>query len=87
MYCKECNKRLERDWNYCASCGAKVERIKINLSKTTVLREGTLRSLDYESYTCRDVDMCYHVDCEDCIFEKDDIFTLEQIKERLIKED
>ena len=87
MYCRNCNERLEKDFKYCPECGCKIERIKINLSKTTVLREGTLRSLDYESYTCRDVDMCYHVDCEDCIFEKDDIFTLEQIKERLIKED
>ena len=87
MYCKKCNKRLEKDFKDYPECGCKIERIKINLSKTTVLREGTLRSLDYESYTCRDVDMCYHVDCEDCIFEKDDIFTLEQIKERLIKED
>ena len=87
MYCKECNKRLERDWNYCPECGNKVERIRINLSNTTVLREGTLRSLSYESYTCRDVDMCYHVDCDDCMFGRDDIFTLEQIKERLIKED
>ena len=87
MYCKECNKRLEKDFKYCPECGCKIERIKINLSKTTVLREGTLRSLDYESYTCRDVDMCYHVDCDDCMFGRDDIFTLEQIKERLIKED
>ena len=87
MYCKECNKRLEKDFKYCPECGCKIERIKINLSKTTVLREGTLRSLDYESYTCRDVDMCYHVDCDDCMFYKDDIFTLEEIKERLIKED
>ena len=87
MYCKECNKRLEKDFKYCPECGCKIERIKINLSKTTVLREGTLRSLDYESYTCRDVDMCYHVDCDDCMFYKDDIFTLEEIKKRLIKED
>ena len=87
MYCKECNKRLERDWNYCAFCGAKIERIRIDLSNTTVLRVGTLRSLDYESYTCRDVDLCNNIDCDDCLFGKDDIFTLEQIKERLIKED
>ena len=87
MYCKECNKRLEKDFKYCPECGCKIERIKINLSKTTVLREGTLRSLDYESYTCRDVDMCYHVDCDDCMFYKDDIFTLSDIKKRLIKED
>ena len=87
MYCKECNKRLERDWNYCAFCGAKIERIRIDLSNTTVLRVGTLRSLDYETYTCKDVDMCYHVDCDDCMFYKDDIFTLSDIKKRLIKED
>ena len=87
MYCKKCDERIEKDWVFCAKCGNRIERIKINLSKTTVLREGTLRSLDYESYTCRDVDMCYHVDCDDCLFGKDDIFTLEQIKERLIKED
>ena len=87
MYCRKCNERLEKSFKYCPNCGAKVERIKINLSNTTVLREGTLRSLDYESYTCRDVDMCYHVDCEDCIFGRDDIFTLEEIKEKLIKED
>ena len=87
MYCKNCNKRLEKDFKYCPECGCKIERIKINLSKTTVLRKGTLRSLDYESYTCRDVDMCYHVDCDDCMFYKDDIFTLEEIKRRLIKED
>ena len=87
MYCKKCNKRLEKDFKYCPECGCKIERIKINLSKTTVLRVGTLRSLDYESYTCRDVDMCYHVDCDDCMFYKDDIFTLSDIKKRLIKED
>ena len=87
MYCEKCNERIEKDWVFCAKCGNRIERIKINLSKTTVLREGTLRSLDYESYTCRDVDMCYHVDCDDCMFGRDDIFTLEQIKERLIKED
>ena len=87
MYCKKCNKRLKKDFKYCPECGCKIERIKINLSKTTVLREGTLRSLDYESYTCRDVDMCYHVDCDDCMFYKDDIFTLEEVKKRLIKED
>ena len=87
MYCKNCNGVVQRDWSYCPNCGCKVERIRINLSNTAVLREGTLKSLDYNTYTCKDIDMCYHVDCEDCIFEKDDIFTLEQIKERLIKED
>ena len=87
MYCKECNKRLEKDFKYCPECGCKIERIKINLSKTTVLREGTLRSLDFSTYTCKDIDMCYHVDCDDCVFGNDDIFTLEQIKERLIEED
>ena len=87
MYCEKCNERIEKDWNYCPACGNKVERIKINLSNTTVLRVGTLRSLDYNTYTCKDIDMCYHVDCEDCMFYKDDIFTLEEIKKRLIKED
>ena len=87
MYCKKCDEKIEKDWYYCAKCGAKVERIKINLSNSTVIRQGTLRSLDYESYTCRDVDLCDNVDCEDCIFGHDDIFTLEEIKERLIKED
>ena len=51
------------------------------------MREGTLKSLDYKSYTCRDVDLCNNVDCDDCVFGKDDIFTLEEIKKRLIKED
>ena len=87
MYCKKCSERIEKDWNYCAFCGAKIERIRIDLSNTTVLRVGTLRSLDYETYTCKDVDMCYHVDCDDCMFYKDDIFTLSDIKKRLIKED
>ena len=87
MYCKKFDEKIEKDWNYCARCGAKVERIRINLSNTTVLREGTLRSLDYETYTCKDVDLCNNVDCDDCLFGKDDIFTLEQIKERLIEED
>lgn len=87
MYCKECNKRLERDWSYCAYCGCEVERIRINLSNTTVVKKGTLRSLDYEVYTCKDIDLCSNVDCDDCIFGKDDIFTLEEIKEKLIKED
>ena len=86
MYCKKCDEKIEKDWNYCAACGAKVERIRINLSNTTVLREGTLRSLDYETYTCKDVDLCNNINCEDCIFEKDDIFTLEEIKKRLIEE-
>ena len=87
MYCKECNKRLEKDFKYCPECGCRIERIKINLSKTTVLREGTLRSLSYETYTCKDVDLCNNVDCDDCMFYKDDIFTLSDIKKRLIKEE
>ena len=87
MYCKKCSERIEKDWNYCPNCGNRIKRIKINLSKTTVLREGTLRSLDFSTYTCKDVDLCNNVDCDDCLFGKDDIFTLEQIKERLIEED
>ena len=87
MYCKKCNKRLEKDWSYCPHCGCRIERIKINLSNNTVTKVGTLRSLDYESYTCRDVDLCNNVDCDDCVFGKDDIFTLEEIKKKLIKED
>ena len=87
MYCKKCDANIEKDWKYCAACGAKVERIRINLSNTTVLRVGTLRSLNYETYTCKDVDLCNNIDCDDCLFGKDDIFTLEQIKERLIEED
>ena len=87
MYCKKCDEKIEKDWNYCPTCGAKVERIRINLSKTTVLREGTLRSLDFSTYTSKDVDVCYRVDCDDCIFGKDDIFTLEEIKKKLIEED
>ena len=87
MYCKNCNGVIEKDFKFCPKCGCKVERIRINLSKTTVLREGTLRSLDFSTYTCKDVDMCYHVDCDDCMFYKDDIFTLSDIKKRLIKED
>ena len=57
MYCKKCSERIEKDWSYCPKCGNKVERIRINLSNTTVLKEGTLRSLEYESYSCRDVDL------------------------------
>lgn len=87
MYCEKCNERIEKNWVFCPMCGNKVERIKINLSNSTVTKVGTLRSLDYESYTCRDVDMCYHVDCDDCIFGRDDIFTLEEIKKKLIKEE
>ena len=87
MYCEKCNERIEKDWNYCPACGCRIERIKIKLSNTTVLREGTLRSLSYDTYTCKDVDMCSNVDCDDCIFGKDDIFTLEEIKKKLIKED
>ena len=87
MYCKNCNERIEKNWVFCPMCGNRIERIKINLSNTTVLREGTLRSLDYQTYTCRDVDLCSNVDCDDCMFGRDDIFTLEQIKERLIEED
>lgn len=87
MYCEKCNGVVQRDWSYCPKCGAKVERIRINLSNTTVLREGTLRSLDYQTYTCKDIDLCSNIDCDDCMFGRDDIFTLEQIKERLIKED
>ena len=87
MYCKKCDANIEKDWNYCPACGNRIERIKINLSNSTVTKEGTLRSLNYETYTCKDVDLCNNVECEDCIFEKDDIFTLEEIKKRLIKED
>ena len=87
MYCKKCSERIEKDWNYCPACGAKVERIRIDLSNTTVVKKGTLRSLDYEVYTCKDVDLCSNIDCDDCVFGRDDIFTLEEIKERLIEED
>ena len=87
MHCKNCNVIVRKDWNYCPACGCRIERIKINLSNSTVIRQGTLRSLDYESYTCRDVDLCNNVDCDDCMFYKDDIFTLSDIKKRLIKED
>lgn len=87
MYCEKCNKRMERDWSYCPACGCRIERIKINLSNSTVTKVGTLRSLDYNTYTCKDVDMCSNVDCNDCVFGKDDIFTLEEIKKKLIKED
>ena len=87
MYCEKCNERIEKDWVFCAKCGNRIERIRINLSNTTVLREGTLRSLDYESYTCRDVDLCNNVDCDDCIFGKDYNLTIEKKKKRLIKED
>ena len=80
-------KSVIKDWNYCPACGNRIERIKINLSNSTVTKEGTLRSLDFSTYTCKDVDMSYRVDCDDCIFSKDDIFTLEEIKKRLIKED
>ena len=85
MYCEKCNERIEKNWVFCPMCGNRIERIKINLSNTTVLREGTLRSLDYNTYTCRDVDLCSNVDCDDCVFGRDDIFTLEEIKKRLIK--
>ena len=87
MYCEKCNERIEKNWVFCPMCGNRIERIKINLSNTTVLREGTLRSLDYQTYTCKDVDFCSNIDCDDCLFGRDDIFTLEEIKERLIKED
>ena len=87
MYCKNCNERLEKDFKYCPECGCRIERIKINLSNSTVTKVGTLRSLDFTTYTCKDVDLCSNVECEDCIFEKDDIFTLSDIKKRLIKED
>ena len=87
MYCKKCNANIEKDWNYCANCGSRIERIKINLNNSTVTKVGTLRSLDFSTYTCKDVDLCSNIDCDDCMFGRDDIFTLEQIKERLIKED
>lgn len=87
MYCKKCDANIEKDWNYCPACGNKIERIKINLSNTTVLRKGTLKSLSYEVYSCKDVDLCNNVDCDDCVFGKDDIFTLEEIKKRLIEEE
>lgn len=87
MYCKKCNGVVQNDWNYCPNCGNRIKRIRVNLSKTTVLREGTLRSLDFSTYTCKDVDLCSNIDCDDCMFGKDDIFTLEEIKKRLIKED
>ena len=87
MYCKKCSERIEKDWSYCPKCGNKVERIKINLSNSTVTKVGTLRSLSYQTYTCKDIDLCNNVDCDDCIFGNDDIFTLEEIKEKIIKED
>ena len=87
MYCRKCNEKIEKDWNYCAKCGSRIERIKINLSNNTVTKVGTLRSLSYQTYTCKDIDLCNNVDCDDCIFGNDDIFTLEEIKEKLIEED
>ena len=87
MYCEKCNERIEKNWVFCPMCGNRIERIKINLSNSTVTKVVTLRSLDYESYTCRDVDLCNNVDCDDCMFGRDDIFTLEEIKKRLIRED
>ena len=87
MYCEKCNERIEKNWVFCPMCGNKVERIKINLSNSTVTKVGTLRSLEYETYTCKDVDLCSNIDCDDCLFGRDDIFTLEEIKERLIKEE
>lgn len=87
MYCEKCNERIEKNWVFCPMCGNRIERIKINLSNSTVTKVGTLRSLSYETYTCKDIDLCNHVDCDDCMFYKDDIFTLSDIKKRLIKED
>ena len=87
MYCKNCNGVVQRDWNFCPLCGSRIERIKINLSNSTVTKVGTLRSLDYQTYTCKDVDLCSNIDCDDCLFGRDDIFTLEEIKKKLIKED
>ena len=87
MYCKNCNGVVQKDWNYCPACGNRIERIRVNLSNSTVTKEGTLRSLNYETYTCKDVDLCSNIDCDDCVFGKDDIFTLSDIKKRLIKED
>ena len=87
MYCEKCNERIEKNWVFCPMCGNRIERIKINLSNSTVTKEGTLRSLDYQTYTCKDVDLCSNIDRDDCIFGKDDIFTLEEIKKKLIKED
>ena len=87
MYCKKCDEKIEKDWNYCAKCGSRIERIKINLSNSTVTKVGTLRSLSYQTYTCKDIDLCNNVDCDDCIFGNDDIFTLEEIKKKLIKEE
>ena len=62
-----------------------MKEIKINLSNGTVIRKGTLESLNSKSYSCKNITTCGNTDCEDCIFGKDDIFTLEQIKKRLIK--
>ena len=87
MYCEKCNERIEKNWVFCPMCGNRIERIKINLSNSTVTKVGTLRNLDFSTYTCKDVDLCSNIDCDDCMFGRDDIFTLEQIKERLIKED
>ena len=42
MYCKKCNEKIEKDWNYCAVCGCRIERIKINLSNCTVTKEKAL---------------------------------------------
>ena len=87
MYCEKCNERIEKNWVFCPMCGNRIERIRVNLSNSTVTKEGTLRSLDFSTYTCKDVDLCSNIDCDDCMYGRDDIFTLEQIKERLIKED
>ena len=46
MYCKKCDANIEKDWNYCAKCGCKVERIRVNLSNSTVTKEGTFKNFN-----------------------------------------
>ena len=75
MYCEKCNERIEKNWVFCPMCGNRIERIRINLSNTTVLREGTLRSLDYQTYTRKDVDSCNNIDRDDCLLGRHDIST------------
>ena len=85
MYCENCNKRIEKEWRYCPHCGNQIKLIKLNVSTTTVVKEVILNCFKKKEFCCGDIEICDNIDCDECIFDTR-TYTLEELKDRLIKE-
>ena len=59
-------------------------RYKINLSNTTVTREGSIEIVtDNIKCSCVNVATCFNIDCEDCIFDGDNNYYPSEIIHRM----